>query len=102
MRFNHNPNGFATAAEPAALNLSRIKPATGTTVNVKQWVVDDTHANFWPAWQRNAAGCQVPDNGYAYSKYSAEVPMNLTAPWQFCWANHQSAYQSASTLKVVS
>jgi hypothetical protein len=100
--FNHNPNAFATTAEPAALNLTRIKPATGTTLNVKQWVVDDTHGNFWPLWQRDAATCRVPDNGYAFSKYSAEVPVNLTPQWQPCWANHQSAYQSASTMKVVS
>jgi hypothetical protein len=102
MVFNHNPNGFATTAEPAAVNLSHIKPATGTTVNVKQWIVDDTHGNFWPAWQRNAAGCQVPDNGYVYSKYSAEVPMNLTAPYASCWTNRQSKYQSLSTMRVVS
>jgi hypothetical protein len=102
MLFNHNPNGFATTAEPAALNLTRIKPAAGTTVNIKRWIVDDTHGNFWPMWQRDAAGCRVPDNGYVYSKYSAEVPLNLTPQWSPCWANHQSAYQSASTMRVVS
>jgi len=103
MLFNHNPNGFATTAEPAAFNLSRIKPATGTTVNVRTWVVDDTHGNFWPSWQRNAAGgCAVPDSAYLYSKYSSEVPINLRAPWTSCWANHLTNYTSASTMQVVS
>jgi hypothetical protein len=102
MILNHNPNGFAVTAESAAVSLNRVKPATGTTVNVKQWVVDDTHGNFWPSWQRNAAACQVPDNAYVFSKYSAEVPLNLRAPWTSCWANHQSKYQSASTMRVVS
>ncbi len=103
MLYNHNPNAFATTAEPAALNLTRIKPATGTTVNVKKWIVDDAHGNFWPLWERNAAGgCQVPDNGYIYSKYSAEVPLNLRAEWKFCWTNHVSNYRAASNLQVAS
>jgi hypothetical protein len=102
MLFNHNPNAFATTSEPAALNLSRIKPVTGTTVNVKKWIVDDTHGNFWPAWERNAAGCQVPDTGYVYSKYSAEVPLNLKSGWTSCWTNYVSTYRAASNMQVVS
>jgi hypothetical protein len=102
MLYNHNPNPFATTAEPAALNLSRIKPATGTTVNVKKWVVDDAHANFWPTWQHKAAGCGVPDSGYTYSKYSAEVPHNLRPEWKYCWTNYVSTYRAAANLQVVS
>ena len=99
---NHNPSSTANTAEPAGLNLSRITPATGTTVNVKKWVVDDTHGNFWPTWQWNAAGCKVPDNGYLKSKYSSEVPLNLTQAWKFCWKNYQSVYKNASIMQVVS
>ena len=47
---NHNPSTAATTSESAVVNLSRIMPATGTTVNVKKWTVDDTHGNFWPTW----------------------------------------------------
>ena len=99
---NHNPNGFVGTAEPAALNLSRITPATGTTVNVKKWVVDDTHGNFWLTWQWNAAGCRIPDNGYFLSKYSSEVPINLRPQWKFCWTQHHSTYKNASVMQVVS
>jgi glycosyl hydrolase family 39 (putative alpha-L-iduronidase) len=99
---NHNPNGLAGTAEPATLNLSRITPATGTTVNVKKWVVDDSHGNFWPTWQWNAAGCGIPDNGYVLSKYSSEVPINLRQQWKFCWTQNHSVYKAASTMQVVS
>jgi xylan 1,4-beta-xylosidase len=100
---NHNPSSTDGTAEPAGLNLSRITPATGTTVNVKKWVVDDTHGNFWPSWVWNSTvGCRVPDNGYLKSKYSSEVPLNLTQAWKFCWKNYQSVYKNASIMQVVS
>jgi xylan 1,4-beta-xylosidase len=101
--FNHNPNGFASTSEPAGLNLSRITPATGTTVNVKKWVVDDTHGNFWPTWQWiSTVGCKVPDNGYVLSKYSSEVPINLRQQWKWCWTQNHPSYKNASTMQVVS
>ena len=101
--FNHNPNSAANTAEQAGLNLSRITPATGTTVNVKKWVVDDSHGNFWPYWQYIATvACHVPDNAYILSKDSSEVPLNLTPQWKYCWKNNHPVYKNASIMQVVS
>jgi hypothetical protein len=100
--FNHNPDYTANTVEPVTVNLSRIKPATGTTVNIKKWMVDDTHANFWPTWLVNAASCGIPDNGYVLSKHSSEVPLNLKTPYKYCWKNAHPALKTAAALNVVS
>jgi hypothetical protein len=102
MLVNHNPSKGAATAEPAAVDISGIAPAAGSTVNVKQWIVDDTHANFWPTWLYIANACKVPDNGYKWSKYSAGVPDNLLTQWKPCWKNYKNMYKQASIMQVAS
>ena len=102
MLLNHNPQKGAATAEPATVDINGIKPATGTTVNVKEWVVDDNHGNFWLSWTFIAAACGVPDSAYKRSKFSAGVPSNLSAQYKPCWKNYKSYYKQASKMKVVS
>ena len=100
---NHNPSTSATTSEPAVVNLSRIMPATGTTVNVKKWTVDDTHGNFWPTWWYvSNVACKLPDSAYVLSKYSSEVPINLKGQWKWCWTQNHPTFKSASTMQVES
>jgi xylan 1,4-beta-xylosidase len=100
---NHNPSTAATTSESAVVNLSRITPATGTTVNVKKWVVDDTHGNFWPTWWYVAnVACKLPDSAYVLSKYSSEVPINLKGQWKWCWTQNHPTYKAASMMQVES
>jgi len=100
---NHNPSTAATTSEPAVVNLSRIMPATGTTVNVKKWTVDDTHGNFWPAWWYvSNVACKLPDSAYVLSKYSSEVPINLKGQWKWCWTQNHPTFKAASMMQVES
>jgi hypothetical protein len=101
MVFNHNGNPYGNTSEPVSLQLKRIMPASGSTVNVKQWLVDDNHGNYWPTWQYIAAGCHVPDSAYKFSKYSAEVPVNISAQYLPCWTNFKDSYTAAAALTPV-
>jgi hypothetical protein len=102
MLVNHNPDKGSNTAEPAAVDISGIAAATGSSVSVKQWIVDDTHGNFWPSWTYIANACKVPDTGYKRSKFSASVPDNLLPQYKPCWNNYKSYYKQASLMKVAS
>jgi hypothetical protein len=102
MVFNHNRATGASTSETISLQLKRITPATGSTVNVKQWLIDDTHGNYWPTWQYIAAACRVPDSAYKFSKYSAEVPLNISSQYAPCWNNYKNSYAAAARMTPVS
>jgi hypothetical protein len=102
MLVNHNPNKGSDTSEPATTEIDGIKPATGSTVNVKEWVVDDNHGSFWLSWTFIAAACKVPDSAFKWSKFSASVPTNLSAQYKPCWKNYKNYYKQASKMNVVS
>jgi len=75
MVYNFHPDPDAKTAEPVRVtiaNLGRI----GGTVNVKEYVIDDGHANFWPLWWADQTARGLTDDDYDWSKYSNH-PLNV-------------------------
>jgi hypothetical protein len=99
--FNHNPVPGTTTAEPVALTLKKIQPASGTGVNVTRWTLDDTHGNYWKTWLWSAGQCHVPDSAYKWSKHSSEVPVNISEDWLYCWEYFKPGITSASQMTPV-
>ncbi|MEI7899663.1 MAG: fibronectin type III domain-containing protein [bacterium] len=75
---NHNNDPGSTTGERCSFTLSNVAPADGSTVTVKQWLVDDNHANWWPSWWADQAAAGLSDSSYGWSKYSQTLPANLT------------------------
>ncbi|MBP1991497.1 GH39 family glycosyl hydrolase [Paenibacillus eucommiae] len=101
MVYNYNSNFNASTSETPAISISNIIPASGSTVTVKQWVVDDTHGNFWPQWWTDQTNRGLTDSSYSpnWSKYSLEVPKALKDPADLTyWYSRENAYKALATL----
>ncbi len=100
LAFNHNASDTATASETPSITINNIAPVSGSTVTVTQWTVDDTHAQWWPTWQSDAAARGIPDSHYpSWSKYSSDVQSALTDPSDLAYFQSRiPAYQSLATL----
>lgn len=98
MLYNFNSDPSATASESPTITLSHLAPAAGTTVAVRTWYVDDTHANFWPTWWSDK-GSSLSSGATSWSKYSMEVPKYLTNSADIAyWYSRESTYKSLATL----
>ncbi|MFC5404131.1 GH39 family glycosyl hydrolase [Cohnella soli] len=100
MVYNYNADMNAEAGETPAITIKNIAPASGNTVTVKQWTVDDTHGNFWPAWWSDQASRGLQDGSYnVWSKYSVEVPSSLKneADREY-WYSKEEGYKKRAEL----
>lgn len=103
MVYNYNADMNATAGETPAVTIRNVAPASGDTVTVKQWLVDDKHGNFWPAWWADQATRGLTDSSYnMWSKFSVEVPTTLVnqADRDY-WYSKESGYEQLAELKPV-
>jgi hypothetical protein len=99
MAYNHNNNMNAITGETPTITINNIKPASGSTVTVKQWLVDDLHGNFWPAWRADLLARGLTNSAFSWSKYSLEVPKHLVNAADIAyWYSRESAYKTAATL----
>jgi len=101
MAFNHNPDVDKTVTETPTLVINNIKPASGTTVTVKTWYVDDTHAQFWNTWTADANARGLTSSSYDpyWSPYSPILPGMLVNAADIAYYNsRESTYKSLSQL----
>ncbi|UAJ79518.1 hypothetical protein IT072_20455 [Leifsonia sp. ZF2019] len=104
MEFNHNPSPSASGAESVSLTVKNIAPASGSSVTVTKWVVDDTHANFWPTWSADRASHGVSNVTYlGWSPQSLTVPslMTVQADKDY-WYSRVPTYRSLAALSSTS
>jgi len=103
MVYNYNADMNAAAGETPAITIKNIAPASGNTVTVKQWTVDDTHGNFWPAWWSDQASRGLADDSYnVWSKYSVGVPYTLKndADKEY-WYSKEEGYKKKAELTSI-
>jgi len=100
MLYNYNAGMNATTGESPVITVQNIAPAEGSTVTVKQWIVDDEHANFWPAWWSDQSARGLNNSSYNWwSKYSVEVPKSLINQTDIdYWYSREEAYKNLAGL----
>lgn len=99
MAYNHNNDMNSTTGETPAITIRNIAPITGNSVTVKQWIVDDTHGNFWPTWWSDKANRGLTDASYSWSKYTMEVPKSLKQQAdRDYWYSREAAYKALAAL----
>ncbi|MGI2298032.1 S-layer homology domain-containing protein [Paenibacillus sp. GXUN7292] len=102
MLYNHNADLNAVTSETPTVTLHNLAPAAGNTVTVKQWIIDDEHANFWPTWNADITSRGLhPDSFDYYSKYSADIPYNLHPDDLDYWNSREAAYKTLAALTPV-
>ena len=100
MVYNYNADMNASSAEKPVIIIDNINPATGNTVTVKQWIVDDTHANFWPTWWKDMHIHGLTKESYNWSMYSIDLPQNLLKPSdKDFWNTKEASYKMLSQLE---
>jgi hypothetical protein len=67
MVYGYNTDPDATGAEKVRVTVKHIG---GTKATVREYVIDDGNANFWPLWWEDQAARGLTDDDYGWSKYS--------------------------------
>lgn len=80
--YNHNSSLTAEDSEVIAITLGNIVAAGGETVNVKRYVLDATHSNWWEIWwKERGESILAKENGYdrpeLFSPYDVIFPNYL-------------------------
>ncbi|MFD0712670.1 discoidin domain-containing protein [Paenibacillus sp. GCM10027626] len=102
MAYNHNNDMNSVTGEKPAITVRNIKPVSGDSVTVTQWIVDDTHGNFWPTWWQDKANRGITDASYSWSKYTMEVPRSLKQQAdRDYWYSREAVYRNLSKLTPV-
>ncbi|MDI4647840.1 GH39 family glycosyl hydrolase [Cohnella hashimotonis] len=100
---NYNPNPAATSGETFTLGINQIAPVAGSTVNVRSWTVDDTHANYWPQWWSDKGSTLSSADYGGWSPQTVEASATLTnAAARTYWNSRLGAYQTLAALTASS
>ena len=100
MLYNFNANPDRKTAEPVRVTIGNIGRISDTKVTVREYAIDDSHANFWPLWWADQTARGLTDADYDWSKYSNH-PMNVLlkpADRQF-FLDNLPRYKQAAELK---
>lgn len=101
MIYNYNKNMNSTTNESPIISIQNIFPVTGSSVTVKQWIVDDEHGNFWPTWFADMNSRGLEKGAFNWSSYSIEIPSNMNnqADKEF-WYSKETAYKNLAILNM--
>jgi len=100
MIYNFHPDPDTKTAEPVRVTVKGLGAVSNATVIVREYVIDDDHANFWPLWWADQCARGLTDADYDWSKYSNH-PMNVLlnpADKQF-FRDNRERYAQAAALK---
>jgi hypothetical protein len=100
MVYNFHPDPDTKTAEPVRVTIKGLEAIDSTTVTVREYVIDDDHANFWPLWWQDQLDRGLTDADYGWSKYSNH-PLSVLqnhADQQF-FRDNLARYREAAELK---
>ena len=99
--YNFSTDIHSMASEELEIVLTGVEAVEGSTVQVTQWIVDDTHGNFWPTWWEDQAKRGLTDDDYHWSKYSVQIPSPACLKNQAdrdYWYSREAQYKELSKL----
>ncbi|MEA4937042.1 MAG: hypothetical protein VB102_10430 [Paludibacter sp.] len=97
--YNYMTNLNSKDSSEIEVQISNIKPALGSTVTVKKWVIDDSNGNFWPTWYQDMSKQGISSPSFEWSKFSVDVANNIvnSSALQY-WKSRESTYMELSAL----
>jgi len=100
MVYNFHPDPDTKTAEPVRVTIRGLGAISDTTVTVREYVIDDGHANFWPLWWQDQLDRGLTDADYGWSKYSNHPLSVLQNPAdQQFFRDNLARYREAAELK---
>jgi len=98
---HHKDSLDDTADETVELNLPGVQPASGDTVTVRKWIIDEDHNDFWKQWVADRTARGIADDDYVYSRDQIYVQHALKSREHIdFWHSKASAYEALSALTV--
>jgi len=99
MIYSFHPDPDTKTAEPVRVTIENLGRISDTAVTVKEYIIDDGHANFWPLWWKDQCGRGLTDADYGWSKYSNH-PMDvlLKAEDRQFFLENRARYAQAAAL----
>ena len=100
MVYNFTACPDSKAPEPVRIKIEGLGRISGAKVTVKEYIIDDDHANFWPLWWADQTARGLTDADYGWSKYSNNPLSVLNKPEdrQF-FLDNKARYEQAAELK---
>lgn len=100
--YNFNKDINSEAGEALELEINSVIPAHDGSVEAEEWLIDDGHANFWPAWWADQEKRGLTDDAYHWSKYSVQIPSRSVLKHdddREFWYSNEEHYKKLSELK---
>lgn len=95
MVYNNNGDRNAITSETVHLKFINIDYATGTSVEMKSWVLDANNGNFWDEWYLAQTQNGLSDADFSWSRYSIG---NMGSNALSLWNTNKSQYQPLSMM----
>lgn len=101
--YNYNTDLDAQTKEYPLVRIQNIESYTGNEIEVKQWVLDDTHGNFWPAWAadmetNNITRADFKDN-WSMDSFRVSSALLTNSKGKQVWEANKARYLALSTLE---
>ncbi len=102
--YNCNKDVYQLYPEREDINicLKNVTPLKGSKVMVTEWMVDDTHGNFWPTWYRDKKKRGLTNDDFIFSEYAPNVPRDMrnTEDKKY-WYSRENIYKEKARLVPV-
>lgn len=98
--YNFNENPESKSSEPVTVTFDNVEALQDGTVKVRQWIVDDEHANYWPKWEAYLKKHEVIEGDFGgWSSGSWTVTSIANQKILQYWYTNLEEYHELSKLK---
>jgi hypothetical protein len=99
--YNFNEDPEAGVSEQIAITFDNLEAVQGDTVTVKQWIIDDEHANYWPKWLAYLEEQGVVEGDFGgWSSHSWTISSIASQKIQKYWYDHVEEFRELSKLEA--
>lgn len=98
MVYNYNADIMSTSAESPVITIKNISSPDEKAI-VAEWIIDDTHGNFWPTWEDDMKAKGITSDSFGWSLYSTNIPQQLQSQSDLeYWRSREDEYSRLSKM----
>lgn len=92
MVYNYNADIMSTSAESPVITIKNVRSPDEKAI-VTEWIIDDTHGNFWPTWEEDMKAKGITSDSFGWSLYSTNIPQQLQSQSDLeYWRSREDEY----------
>ncbi|WP_372630978.1 hypothetical protein [Cohnella sp.] len=98
--YNFNEDPEAGIGEPVTVTFDRVEAVQGNAVTIKQWMIDDGHANYWPTWRIHLEEHGISEGDFgSWSNHSWTIGSVANERIRKLWYDNVNEYRKLAKLE---